>query len=221
MSLYRYVGVIAPGLSFPRCEALVATARSRGMTTSVDGAIREVEAELESLPEPVPSRTELRRRVSEAEADLEAKRERVAMLRGRLRETNEAPIEDEYREAIRSLSEAETRHTAAVEALDDARNRARTARDARERRLRMTDRLENLERTARSELVAAIRPSVEAALSELPNRTFGSLGDADPVSTALALVRTGAIERPVTLACRRFPGRDAAERWLETPVYRI
>ncbi len=221
MSLHRYVGVIAPGLSFPRREALIATARSLGITTSVDGSIREIKTELESLPEPVPSRTELRRRVAETEADLEAKRERVATLRGRLLETDDAAIEDDYRAAIRSLSEAQTGHTAALEALEEARSRARKARNARERRLRLTDRLENLERTARSELVATIRPSVESALSELPNRSFDSLDGADSVSAALALVRVGVVETPITLACRRFPDRDAAERWLEAPVYRI
>lgn len=221
MSLHRYVAVIAPGMSFPRREALIATARSRGVTTSVDESIREIETELKSLPEPVPSRTELRRQVAETEANLEAKRERVATLRGRLQETDDGSIEDEYRAAIRSLSEAQTRHNAAVEALEEARNRARTVRNARERRLRLTDRLENLERTARSELVATIRPSVEAELCELPKRSFDSLDDADPVSTALVLVRIGVIETPITLACRRFPDRDTAERWLEAPVYRI
>ena len=221
MSLYRHVGVIAPGLSFSRRAALVATARSLGVTTSVDEPIRETEAELRSLSEPVPPRAELRRRVAETAADLETKRERVAALRGRLRATDDASTEAEYRDAVRALSEAETEHTAAREALSAARDRARTARDVRERRLRLEDRLENLERTARSELVSVVSPAIDAAISVLPTRDPASFDEADSISAALALVRVARIETPVTLACRRFPDRDSAERWLEAPVYRL
>ena len=124
MSLHRHVGLIAPGLSIPRQAALVAVARSLNITTSVDGSIRETEAELRSLSESVPSRAELRRRVAETAADLETKRERVATLRGQLRATNDDSVEAEYRNAIRSLSEAETEHDAAMEALAAARDRS-------------------------------------------------------------------------------------------------
>jgi hypothetical protein len=219
--LYNHVGVIAPGLSLCRRRALVAAARSLEMTTSVDEAIDETEAELQSLSGSVPSRVDARRRVAETAADLDAKRERVATIRGRLQETNDGSIQAEYRSAIRELSEAETEHAAAKEALDNARNRARNARDTRDRRLRLEDRLRNLERTARAELRTAVSPAVEAALSALPSRDVASFESADPVSTALALVRTGRIETPVMLACRRFPDRGAAERWLKAPVYRI
>lgn len=221
MSLHRHVGVIAPGLSLSRRAALVATARSLDITTSVDESIRETEAELRSLPEPVPLRAELRRRVAEAAADLETKRERVATLRGRLRATDNGSVEAEYRDAIRALSEAETEHDAATEALAAARDRARTARNARDRRLRLEDRLNNLERTARSELISAVSPVVDATLSALPNRDPASFDESDPISAALALARVGWIETPITLACRRFPDRDSAERWLDAPVYRI
>jgi hypothetical protein len=219
--LYNHVGVIAPGLSLSRRRALVAAARSLEMTTSVEEAIDETEAELQSLSGSVPSRADARRRVAETSADLEAKRERVATIRGRLQETSDGSIQAEYRSAIRELSEAETEHAAAKEALNDARNRARNAWDTRDCRLRLEDRLRNLERTARAELRAAVSPAVEAALSALPNRDFASFESADPVSAALALVRTGRIETPVVLACRRFADRGAAERWLESPVYRI
>lgn len=221
MSLYRHVGVITPGMTLDRRAALLATARSLEVTTSVDGAIRETEAELRSLSEPVPPRADLRRRVAETEADLEAKRERVATIRGRLRETDDEEIEADYEEAIRSLSEAETEHAAAKEALEAVRNRARTARDVRDRRLRLEDRLENLERTAREERISAVSPAVEAALSELPTRDPDSFDAADPVSAALSLARVGRIEVPITLACRRFSDRDSAERWLEAPVCRL
>lgn len=221
MSLFDYVGVIAPGLSLSRRPALVATARSLDVATSVDESIREIEDELRSLPDPIPARTTLRRRVAETAADLETKRERVATIRGRLRETNDGSVEVEYRAAIRALSEAETEHAAAIEDLEAARDRARAARDTRDHRLRLEDRRENLKRTARDELVQEISPTVEAALSELPNRDPVSFEDADPVSAALALARAGLIEIPITLACRRFSGRDSAERWLDVPVYRI
>jgi chromosome segregation ATPase len=191
------------------------------VVTSVDDSIDETEAELRSLCDSVPSRADARRRVAETAADLDAKRERVATIRGRLQETDNGSIQAEYRSAIRALSEAETDHAAAKEALAEARDRARNARDTRDRRLRLEDRLRNLERTARAELLTAISPAVETALSALPNRDFTSFEDADPVSAALALVRAGRIETPVTLACRRFPDRDSAERWLEAPVYRI
>ncbi len=219
MSLYRYVGVIAPGMSFPRRVALVAVARSLDVTTSVDEPIEELEAELRSLPEPVPSRAAIRRRVAETTADLEAKRERAATLRGRLQETADESIETEYRAAIRSLSEAETEHVAAVESLENARESARKARDVRDRRFRLEDRLANLRRTARTELVDAVSSDVDAALSRLPKRDPASFEDADSVSAALALARVGRLGTPIVLACRRFPDRGAAERWLGTPVY--
>lgn len=221
MTLYRYVNLIAPGLSIPRRAALVSTARSLDITTSVDGSIRETKVELRSVPGPVNSRADVRRRVAESAADLEAKRERVAMIRGRLQETDDGSIESEYRAAIRTLSEAETEHAAAAEALEEARTRARAARDILDRRLRIEDRLENLERAARAELVATITPAVETALSNLPGRNVESFEDADSVSAALAIARVGRIERPITLACRRFSDRGSAERWLEVPVYRL
>lgn len=221
MSLYRHVAVIAPGLSLSRRAALVATARSLGVETSVDAAIRETEVELESISEPVAPRADVRRRVAETDADLEAKRERVATIRGRLQETDDESIEAEYLAAIRSLSEAETEHVAATEALEAARERARAARDVCDRRLRLEDRRENLERTARAERVAAVTPAVETALSDLPCCRVESFEDTDPVSAALALVRVGRIETPITLACRRFPDRESAERWLGSFVYRI
>lgn len=221
MSLHRHVGLIAPGLSIPRQAALVAVARSLNITTSVDGSIRETEAELRSLSESVPSRAELRRRVAETAADLETKRERVATLRGQFRATNDDSVEAEYRNAIRSLSEAETEHDAAMEALAAARDRSRTARDVRDRRLRLEDRIKNLERTAQSELASAVSERVDTALSALPERDPPSFDGADPISAALALARVGRIETPIALACRRFPDRDSAERWLAAPVYRF
>jgi hypothetical protein len=221
VSLYEHVAVVAPGLSLRRRAALLETARSLEVETSVDAEIEALRSELRDLPEPVPSRAEARRRVAETEAELRARRERVATVRGRMQEAADGAYEAEYRSAIRALSEAETEHAAAKEALAEARARAREARDERDRRLRIEDRLGNLRRRARRERVAAVRPAVDDAIAALPHREPDGFDDADPVSAALALIRVGRIERPVVLACRRFPGRDAAERWLEAPVYRI
>jgi hypothetical protein len=221
VSLYDHVRVIAPGMSFDRREALIGTGRSLDIETSVDPTLEDLRSKLRTLSEPVPSRADARRRVAETESVLQARRERVATLRGRMQETTDSAFETEYRTAIRELSEAETEHTAAREALADARERARTARDRRDRRLHFEDRLDNLRRSARRELVSAVKPKVNDAISELPWGTADSFVDAEPVSAALALVRVGRIERPVVLAIRRFPDRDRAERWLRVPVYRI
>lgn len=221
MSLYDHVRLIAPGMSLDRRGALIATARSIDMETSVDPLIEELRSKLRTLSEPVPSRSDARRRVAETESVLQARRERVATLRGRMQETTDSSFDVEYRTAIRELSEAETEHMAAREALADAREQARNARDVRDRKLQLEDRLDNLRRTARRELVSAVEPRVNSVISELPDCDVGSLSDAEPVSAALALVRVGRIKRPIVLATRRFPDRDSAERWLRAPVYRI
>lgn len=221
MNLSDHVAVIAPGLSLNRREALVATARSLDIETSVDAAIDEIRAELESLPESVPSRADARLRVARTASELEAKRERVATLRGRVRESGDEKLGTEYRAAIGALSEAETEHVAAKEVLEKTRGRARTARDSRDRRLRLEDRLGNAERAARAELVAAVEPAVDAAASKISVRDTETFEEATPISAALALARVGRIETPIVLACRRFPNRDTAERWLGTPVYRL
>lgn len=221
MNLYDHVSVIAPGLPVQRREALVAAARSLDVSTSVDAAIEEVQKELKTLPNSVPSRAAARSRIAETASELEAKRERVATLRGRLQETDDGRIEVEYRTAIQALTEAETEHTAAKESLKNAREKARVARDSRDRRLRLEDRLGNLERARRAERVAVVRSAVDTAVSAVPACNTETFGNADPVSAALALARVGRVETPVVLACRRFPDRNTAERWLGTPVYRL
>jgi chromosome segregation ATPase len=221
VNLHDHVAVVAPGLSLQRREALVAAARSRGLTASVDDELRAVRERLADLDEPVPSLAAARRRVAEAEADLEARRERVATLRGRLQETDDEALAEEYRAEIRALSEAETERAAAGEALAAARERARQARDVREDRLRLEDRVANLERRTREELVEAVRPEVDAAVRAAPGAEASGYEAAEPVTAALALVRVGVVRVPVVLACRRFEGAAAAEAWLEAPVYRL
>lgn len=221
MRLRDHVGVVAPGLSLDRRDALVAAARSRGLEASVEGELRDARDRLAELGAPVPSLADARRRVAEAEADLESRRERVATLRGRLQETDDEAVADEYRDAIRSLSEAETEHAAAVEKLDEARDRAREARDEREERLRLEDRVANLERQARRELADEARPEVDAAVRAAPGTDASTYGAADPITAALALVRVGRVEAPIVLACRRFVCEADAEAWLGTPVCRL
>lgn len=205
-------------MTIRRREALVATARSLDVETSVDGELRKVRNELESVPNSVPARTDARQQVAELEADLERKRERVATLRGRMREAADGEFEIEYRAAIRDLSEAETSHAAAIEALADARERARSARDTREARFRLEDRLGNLQRKARRELLETITPKVDAAVANVPKCDRSTFADADAISAALALVRVGQLERPILLACRRFSDRSTAEDWLGCPI---
>lgn len=221
MRLYDHVAVVAPGITIARRRALAAVARSRGERTSVDRELRETRERLDGPGEPVPSLAKPRRRVASAEADLESKRERVATLRGRMRASDGGAAEAAFRDAIRDLSEAELEYEAAREALSKRRRRARHARDARERRLRLEDRLGNLERTARAELVEAVRPTVDAVVPAVPGGDATSLAEADPVTAALALVRVGRVRTPVVLACRRFADAARAEAWLETPVIRL
>lgn len=221
MSLRDHVGVVAPGLSLDRRAALVAAARSRGLTAGVDAELREARERLTDLGAPVPSLADARRRVAEADSDLEARRERVATLRGRLQESDDGAVAEEYRAAIRSLSEAETERAAAEEALAEARNRAREARDEREERLRLEDRVANLERRARQELADEVRLEVDAAVSAAPGAAASTYGTADSVTAALALVRVGRVRTPVVLACRRFAREVDAEAWLGAPVCRL
>lgn len=221
MSLHEHVGVVAPGLTFDRRRALVATARSRGETTSVDAELRTLRSRLSTLDVSVPSLADAKRQVASAETDLEEKRERVATLRGRLQETDDETVAAAYRSALRDLAEAETERIAAREALADTRKRARKARDEREMRLRLEDRVANLRREARRELIAAVGPVVDAAVPEVPESEASTYETAGPVTAALALVRVGRFRRPVTLACRRFDSAAGAESWLETPVVRL
>ena len=221
MSLYGHVAVVAPGLSLDRRAALAAAARSRGATASVDAELRAARERLAAVGEPVPSPATARRQLAEAEAGIERQRERVATLRGRLAEADDEGLETEYRQAVRELSELETERAAAEERLERARERAREARDARERRLRLQDRVDNLERTARAELVEAVRPAADEAAASVPGGAATSFDDAGGVTAALALVRVGVVRTPVVLACRRFADAASAEAWLESPVIRL
>jgi hypothetical protein len=220
VSLYDHVAVVAPGMSLDCRKALVAAARSRGTTASVDPELRAARQRLNGLEASTPSLSDARRRVAEAEADLDAKRERVATLRGRLQEADDESVAEAYRSAIRELSEAETERAAAREGLEAARRRAREARDVREERLRLEDRVANLERRAREELVGGVRPVVDAVVDEVPGSEASPIETASPVTAALALVRVGRVRTPVVLACRRFESTATAEAWLGAPVYR-
>lgn len=221
MTLYDHVTLVAPGLTLDRRAALAAAARSLGITTSVDDDLRDARERLAGLDEPVPSPAEVRHEVAETEADLAEHRERVATLRGRLQATDDDGLAADYRRAVRTLSELETEHIAARERLAAARERARDARDVREHRLHFQDRVDNLARTAREELVAAVRPDVDAAVPAVPGSEADCYQGAGPVTAALALLRVGVVRPSVVLACRRFPDAATAEAFLETPVIRL
>lgn len=221
MSLYEHVAVIAPGLSLDRRRALVATARSRGESTSVDAELEAARSQLNELDESVPSLESAHRRVAEAEADLVAERERVATLRGRARECEDDSVGVEYRTAIRDLSELETEYAAACEKLERERQRAREALDDRDRRLRLENRIGNLERSAREELIERVRPDVDAAVRAAPGSGASVFESARGTTAALSLVRVGRVHTPVVLACRRFRDGSTAEEWLQAPVIRL
>lgn len=221
MNVHDYVGVIAPGLTLDRPSALVAAARSRGVSTAVDDELSAARAELDDLDASVPELASARRRVAETEAVVEARRERVAELRGRLRVRREHDLcvtEKSYHTAIRELTEAETEHLAARERLVAIRQQARRARDERERRLSLQDRIANLEREARARLRRSVRPAVDDAVRAAPGSDATSFDDADDVTAALGVVRIARTSTPVVLACRRFPNGPTAETWLRAPV---
>lgn len=225
MSLYEHVAVVAPGLSLDRRRALVAAARSRGASTSVDAELDAARCRLagfdDELDGSVPSLESALRRVAALEDDLVAERERVAAARGRARASDDDSVGVEYRTAIRELSELETDYAAAREALGRARERAREARDVRDRRLRLENRVGNLERAARDELVERVRPAADAAVRDAPGSEETAFEDAGCVTAALALVHVGEVYAPVVLACRRFRDGPSAEEWLQAPVLRL
>jgi hypothetical protein len=221
VTLQEHVSVVTPGLAFDRQRALVAAARSRGVTSSVDEKLREARQQLAAIGDPVPSLEAVRRRVAESERDIERKRERVATLRGRVQASDSEATRAEYRGAVRELAEAETERAAAREALATAREQARERRDERERRLRLEDRVGNLERRARSEIRDSFEPVVDGIVPTVPGAEAFRFEAASSVTAALALVRAGVVRVPVVLACRRFPDRPAAESWLQTPVIRL
>ena len=221
MSLYDHVAVIAPGMSLDRRAALSATARSLGMTTSVDEELRTARERLSETGTTVPSPVAARRRLAETEADLERQRERVATLRGRLEAAGDDDARSEYRASVRELTELETEQFAARERLEAARTEARKARDDRERRLELQDRVDNLERAARAELIEAVRPAVDDVVPVVPGGSAETFDAAGPVTAALAVVRVGVLRVPSALACRRFDDAASAETWLGSPVVRL
>lgn len=227
MSIYDHVSLIAPGLSLDRRAALIAAARSQGETTSLDEELRATDAEFDALDARVPALAPARKRVAETESVVETKRERVATLRGRLQANNELgrPTEsgahESYDAAVRELAEAETERIAAREALAAARQRARTARDVRARRLSLQDKVRNLERAVHDRLRSRILPALDDAVRMAPASEATSFETADDLTAALSLARVSRIERPLVLACRRFPDEKTAEMWLRTPVLRL
>lgn len=224
MSLHDHVALVAPGMSLDRRRALVAAARSRGETTSVDEELEAARRRLDELnetDESVPSLESAHRRVAELEEDLVAERERVATMRGRTRECENDSVVLEYRTAIGELSELETDYAAAREALEQARERTRQVLDERDRRLRLENRIGNLERAAREELIERVLPVVDAAVRDAPGSEASAFDAAGDVTASLALVRVGRVHSPVVLACRRFRDGPTAEEWLQAPVLRL
>lgn len=224
--VHEHLGHVSDPMDFDRRSALLAAARSRGTSTSVDDELDRIGRLLSerTAESPEVDLASARRRVAETAREIDALRERVATLRGRLQAMRErgepAGAKSAYRDAIRELSEAETEHAAALERLDRDRKLVREVRDEREHRMRLADRLDNLERTARDELLNDVEPLVERAIATGPWET-ASLPEADDTTVALAILRISSCPVPVVLSCRRFASVSRARAYLRTPVVRL
>lgn len=165
----------------PVVRLLAVAARTRGVTTPADEALRAVVGtdSDETAETPTADSSGLRaarEAVAEAAATVDERRERVAKLRGRLKACREVDGDTEavgadLETAMRSLTEAETTHLAARERLAAARRRARETRDAYERSLSQHDARRNRAREARRTLAASVVPLVGETLECVTART--------------------------------------------------
>lgn len=225
--MYDHVGRLEPDMHLSLRAALAAAARSRGLRSSYDEKLDELDREIASIEVESVDLAAARERKATAGADVAALRERVARLRGRLeaareagRETGEASAE--LRDAITALSEAETAELAAEQALDRAEREARAARDERERRLALVDERENLARRARAELARREFPRFRRGIAALPARTpVGAeheTFDGDDFVAGMAVARIASVRAPIVLADGPFDEAVTARAALDAPV---
>lgn len=204
---HRHVGCITADTDLDRRAALVAVARSLGLTAPQDDELRAVHDELATVEADTTDLTAARRRVAETADEQERLRERVATLRGRVQARREAGLEAEsaaeaLAAAARELSEVETERAAAEQALERAREAARSTYDVRDRRLRLQDRRDNLRRAARSHLVGAVRPDVRDALADLPGCTTNcdTAADVDDEAESVNAAKSADLDESADLA---------------------
>lgn len=226
--VHERVGHVYPEMGLRVRTALAEAARARGLSTPLDGEIREVRGRLRELTVDDVDTAAQRRAVAEASADTDRLRETVAERRGELLARREAGrdtdhVSEEFRDAARALSEAETSAAAARQNLDRRRREARATRDRLERRMALEDDLANLRRRARERLVERLRGAYACGLAAVPGGpdTVADPFDVDPVTAALAVARVADLDGPVVLACDRFPSARAASAWLGAPVVRV
>ncbi len=225
-AVWKRLGVLRAGKSYPIRAALAASARALGYTAPQDDQLRQLRSEVAAIDPAATSITAQRRQVATID-DPQALVERVEALRGRVqarRANGEDPgqLLDELRRAAAELADRTTALTAAREELTNARKELRAARDHMEDRLALNDRIANLEREARQHLATAIEPQFRRALSSVPGSC--QLGDApwrisgDHVTAALAIARLAPIRAPVVLTVDRFESPLVAAGTLATPV---
>ncbi|UWG49357.1 Uncharacterized protein AArcCO_0025 [Halalkaliarchaeum sp. AArc-CO] len=212
---------------------VAAAARTRGLTTTHDDVIRDLEAELSSIELPDPEREleAAKRKIVEVSRNEAELRERIAALRGRLRTERELGESTEetteaLEAAVAELSEASTERIAAEQALEAAKRDARKARSVRNRRLKLQDRLENRRREARATLADALSEEFHAA-----RKRAGSLVDGDSNGTIgsefggtasqLAAVALADLEVPIVVDASETAIGDAgrAAHILEVDVW--
>ncbi|AUX07682.1 hypothetical protein AArcSl_0024 [Halalkaliarchaeum desulfuricum] len=212
---------------------VAAAARTRGLTTSHDEMIRELESELASIevPEPETEVDAAKRSVIEASTNETELRERIAALRGRLRTERELgePTEEtveKLKAAAADLAEASTGRIAAEQALDAARRKARSARSVRDRRMKLQDRLDNRRREARavladalSEEFTAVRERVESLVEADSFETVGSKSAG--TASQFAAVTLADLGVPIVIDARETGIDDAgrAARLLDVDVW--
>lgn len=225
--IHDLVGRLEPDMHLSLRAALATAARSRGVRSSYDEKLDELDREIASIEVESVDLAAARERKATAGADVAALRERVARLRGRLeaareagRETGEASAE--LRDAITALSEAETAELAAEQALARAEREARAARDERERRFALVDERENLARRARAELARREYPRFRRGIAALPAETDVAPDheafDGDEFVAGMAAARIASVRAPIVLADGPFEEAVTARAALDAPV---
>jgi hypothetical protein len=225
--VHERIGVVEPSAFVSVRSTLATIARERGLNAPQEAELASVRTRLDASDTPTIDHRAIRRRVAEtgqAEAEL---RERIATLQGQVRARRElgaetTAVESDLQTALQRWTDAETERIAAEQALERTRRLARADYDDHERRLRLVDRRENLRRAARRWLAARVHEEFTRNLRAVPG--VGTAGDepgsfeGDPVTAALALVRTATMRAPVVLSCDRFSSASTAATVLDAPV---
>lgn len=223
--VHGYIGHIRPEMSLSVKTALAAAARSQGHSAPVDEELAAARERLSALSVPGPDETPVAETDGTTAPATEVRRlrERTAELRGRINALEEygadtSTLRTELAETARALSEAETDRMAATQRREERSAELRDVRDEREERLRLQDRVGNLRRTARAQLVDAVRGKFAAAVASAPGPTPADPFAVDETVAALAIARVADVRAPLVLDCDCFETPAAAAQWLDAPV---